>query len=93
MMKLYGYGVSIPYDEKPCVTSFTREVRGNSGMAGKVQKNIPGTDFKYLVFLREDDKEKAISLIKEVIQKEIDDFNRQINLRNELLKIDCDSCI
>ena len=88
-MKLYGYAISIPCSNKSCVTSFTREVRANSGMAGRVQKNVPGTDFKYLVYLREDDKTKAISLIKETIQKEIDDFYRQINLRNEFLRVAC----
>lgn len=88
-MKLYGYAVSIPCSNKPCVTSFTREVRANSGMVGKVQRNIPGTNFKYLVYLLEDDKTKAMSLLKQFIQGEIDALYEQINLKNEVLGVVC----
>lgn len=88
-MKVYGYAIPIPYDNEPHIVSFTRELPGNTGMIGKVQKNIVGTDFKYLVYLTEDDKTKAMSLIKQTIQEELNDLYNQINLRNEFLELVC----
>lgn len=58
----------------------------------KVQTDMQyGTNIKYLVYLLEDDKSKAMSLIKQAIQKEIDELNKEINYKQELLGIACGS--
>lgn len=57
----------------------------------KVQKNVYGTNIKYLVYLLEDDKVKAMSLIKQTIQNEIDELYKQINCKQEFLGIACGS--
>lgn len=56
---------------------------------GKVQKDIYCTNIKYLIYLLEDDKVKAMSLIKQYIQKEIDELNKKINNKQELLGVTC----
>lgn len=56
---------------------------------GKVQKDVYMTNIQYLVYLLEDDKSKAMSLIKQDIQKEIDELNQKINFKRELLGITC----
>lgn len=89
-MKVYGYAIPIPYNKEPYIVSFTRDVPNNTGMLGKVQKNVVGTDFKYLVYLSEDDKTKAMSLLKQAIQEELNDLYNKINLKNEFLKIVCE---
>ena len=57
---------------------------------GKVQKDIYATRIKYLVYLLEDDEEKAMSLIKQTIQEEIDELNKQISFKQEILGIVCE---
>ena len=58
---------------------------------GKVQKDVYGTNMKYLVYLLEDDKSKAMSLIKSAIQIEIDELDKQMALKQELLGVTCGS--
>ena len=58
---------------------------------GKVQKNIYGTVITHLVYLLEDDKAKAMSLLKQSIQEEIDNLHEQVNLKNEVLGVVCGS--
>lgn len=57
----------------------------------KVQYGISHTNIEYLVYLLEDNKSKAMLLIKEAIQKEINELNIQINSKQELLGVTCDS--
>lgn len=57
----------------------------------KVQKDVYGTNIIYLVYLLEDDNVKAMSLIKQAIQEEIDELQKKINYKQELLGVTCGS--
>ena len=57
----------------------------------KVLTDIYCTNIKYLVYLLEDDKVKAMSIIKQYLQNEIDMLKKQINYKQELLGVACGS--
>ena len=83
-MKCYGYAIS---NNEPYIISFTREFPNNTGVVGKVQKNVAGTDYKYLVYLSEENEAKAMSLLERTIKDEIDMLYRQVDVKNKFLDI------
>lgn len=85
-MQVYGYAIT---NNNPYIVTFTREVPNNTGMIGNVQKDVAGTDYKYLVYLSEENKAKAMSLLERTINKEIEILYRQIDVKNKLLEIAC----
>lgn len=56
---------------------------------GKVQNHVCGTNIERIVYLLEDDAVKAMSLIKESLQSELDELYRQASVKRDMIGVVC----